>query len=98
MVKYLNGTIPLGLTFTASGPIELYAYVDASYNSHLDVKRHTGICFNFNTYKASFQSISRKHKLVVRSSTEAGFLATDSYVVEVEWFRSVLTLFGYKPA
>ena len=71
VVKYLNGTITLGLTFTASGPIELYAYVDASYNSHLDAKGHTGICFTIGTDNASFQSISRKHKLVVRSSTEA---------------------------
>ena len=39
---------------------------------------------------ASFQSISRKHKLVVRSSTEAEFLTVDSCVVEVEFF-------GYKP-
>jgi hypothetical protein len=97
VVKYLHGTINLGLTFNADGPVELYAYVDASYNSHVDAKGHTGICFTIGTDNASFQSISRKHKLVVRSSTEAEFLAIDSCVVEVEWLRSMLDFFDYKP-
>ena len=97
IVKYLQATINIGLIFSASGPIELYAYVDASYKSHLDAKGHTGICFTIGTDNASFQSINRKHKLVVRSSTEAEFLVIGSCVVEVEWLRSMLEFFNYKP-
>ena len=97
VVKYLHGSMNLGLTFNSHGPVELYAYVDASYNSHPDAKGHSGICFSLGTNDASFQSISRKHKLVVRSSTEAEFLAIDSCVVEVEWLRCMLEFFDYKP-
>ena len=97
VVKYLQATINLGLKFDAHGPVELYAYVDASYNSHADARGHTGICFTIGIDNASFQSISRKHKLVVRSSTESEFLAIDSCVVEVEWLRSMLDFLGYTP-
>ena len=75
VVKYLNGTVGLGLTFTASSLIELFAYIDASYNSHADTKGHTGICIAIGNDNTSFQSKSRKPKLVVKSSIEAEFLS-----------------------
>jgi hypothetical protein len=95
IIKYLINTKTLGLTFSPDGPIQLFSYVDASYNSHSDAKSHSGFTFSIGNNTAAFHSKSSKQKLVTRSSTESEFFALDSAVTDIQWFRHLLNEFGY---
>ena len=45
VARYLMGNPELGITFSAFGPVQLYGYIDASYNCHKDGKGQSGVCF-----------------------------------------------------
>ena len=96
VARYLMSNPDLGITFSACGPVQLYAYIDASYNCHRDGKGQTGICFTLGLESAAFYSFSRKQQLVSHASTEAEFQAVDSSVLEIEWLRYLLEDLGYR--
>ena len=95
IVRYLKGTINLGLVFSSEVKMELVANVDASFLTHDDSKSHSGICYSLgegNT--ACFFSRSAKQKLVTRSSAEAELYALDLSIIDIQWFRAMLKFFG----
>ena len=101
IMRYLKGTINVGLVFSSEVKMELIANVDASYLTHEDSKSHSGICYSLgegNT--ACFFSRSAKQKLVTRSSAEAELYALELSNIDIQSFRAILKFFGvtqFKP-
>ena len=68
VVRYLKRTPNLGITFSYNGPIELHAFVDASYNCRPDAKGHSGMIFTLGEHDAAVVAKSQKQGMVSRSS------------------------------
>jgi hypothetical protein len=68
VLKYLNGTRNEFLTQSANDLRVVKWYMDASFAVHQDFKSHTGAVMMLG--KGAMQSIARKQKMNVRSSTE----------------------------
>ena len=96
VVRYLYSTKDLGLRYSANGAVTMYAFVDAAYNIHEDSKGHSGIMLSLGLQDAPFLAKSRKQSLVTRSSTEAEVFAMDQAVLDIEWFRLLLSELGYR--
>ena len=89
VLRYLKGTVGLGLTFKKSGKLDLLIYTDSDFGGSLiDRRSTTGYCTmlggNLVTWK------SKKQSIVSKSSTEAEFRALSSGVDEVLWIRGIL--------
>ena len=93
MMKYLNGTKKLVLTLSADSLSIVKWYVDASFAVHPDFKSHTGAVMTMG--KGAIQSLSRKQKLNMRSSTEAELVAADDTAGMVLWTKLFLEEQGY---
>jgi hypothetical protein len=75
VMKYLNGTKEENLTLSADNLRVVKWYVDASFAVHPGFKSHTGAMMTLG--KEVMQSIPRKQKVNVRSSTEGKLVAVD---------------------
>ena len=58
-------------------------YIDASFAVHKDTRSHTGGFMTIGTGGAYVQS--RKHKLNIKSSTEAELFGVDDVLTQVIW-------------
>jgi hypothetical protein len=68
-------------------------YVDALFAVHPDFKRHTGPAMMLG--KGAMQSIARKQKMNVQSSTEGELVAVDSAAALIFWTKLILEVQGY---
>jgi hypothetical protein len=73
VMKYLNGTRNEYLTLSADDLRVVKWYVEASFAVHPDFKSHTGAVMILG--KGAMQSIARKQKMNVWSSTEGELVA-----------------------
>jgi hypothetical protein len=71
-------------------------YVDASFAVHPDFKSHTDATMSFEDGKGAVQSVSRKQKLNMKSSTEAELVGVDDTSVMILWIKLFLEAQGYK--
>ena len=99
ILKYLNGTIELGLTFNPSKREDLttiFCWVDAAYACHLDGKSHSGYCFSLGSHHTGkFYCRSAKQANVTTSSTEAECDALKEAAKEIEWVRFMMEELGF---
>jgi hypothetical protein len=93
VMKYLNGTKGENLTLSADDLRVVKWYVDASFAVHPDFKSHTGAMMLLG--KGAMQSIARKQKLNVRSSTEGKLVAVDNTATMILWTKLFLEAQGY---
>lgn len=68
-IQYLRFTKDLGLVLEIDDPTQVYAYVDASYGVHSDMKSHTGSVISLG--KGTIYGKSSTQKLNTKSSTES---------------------------
>jgi hypothetical protein len=68
-------------------------YVDASLAVHPDFKSHTGAMMMLG--KGAMQSIARKQKMNVQSSTEGELVAVDNAATMIFWTKLFLEAQGY---
>ena len=94
IAQYINGTKTLGLRFYKSD-LQLYCSADASFGNHKDRKSQSGIMITLGQNNAPIQVISRKQKLVTRSSTEAELVALNLAVEELLPLRHIMEELGY---
>nr|XP_020160967.2 uncharacterized mitochondrial protein AtMg00810-like [Aegilops tauschii subsp. strangulata] len=89
ILRYIRGTMSLGLTLTASASTDLVAYSDADWTGCPDTRRSTsGYCVYLGP---SLISWSSKHQPTVsRSSAEAEYRAVANAVAECSWIRQLL--------
>jgi hypothetical protein len=83
VMKYLNGTKRENLTLSAFDLRVVKWYVDASFAVHPDFKSHTGTMMTLG--KGAMQSIARKQKMNVPSSTEGKLVAVDDAATMILW-------------
>ena len=69
-------------------------YIDVSYAVHPDMRSHTGAVMTLG--KGAVVSISSKHKVNTRSSTEAEFIGIDDVLSNVLWTKLFMEHQGIK--
>lgn len=94
VLKYLNGTLDLGLCLSVENLGIVRWYVDASYATHEDCRGHTGAMMTLG--KGAAISFSRKQKTNARSSTEAELIGMYDALPSVLHARYFLEAMGYK--
>ena len=82
IIKYLNGTKEFGL-YIKPNSLMLYCSTDASYASHQDLKGHSGAIVSIGNPNAPIHTLSKKQRIVTKSSTEAKILALESATDEI---------------
>jgi hypothetical protein len=93
VMKYLNGTRNEYLTLSANDLRVVKWYVDASFAVHPDFKSHTGAVMMLG--KGAMQSIARKQKMNMRSSTEGELVTVDDAATTILWTKLFLEAQGY---
>ncbi|CAN0847266.1 Retrovirus-related Pol polyprotein from transposon RE1, partial [Linum grandiflorum] len=89
ILRFLQGTIAVGLSFQPSATPTLHGYSDASFaSSPRDRKSITGYAVFFGNNLVSWST--RKQKAVARSSTECEYRALATLASEVIWLQSLL--------
>jgi hypothetical protein len=94
MIRYLNSTSELGITFDVSGELTVTAFIDASYGVHADGKSHSGAVIILGK-SGPVHAKSNKQKLTTKSSTEAELVSLSDNVSQVIWTRDFLSAQGY---
>jgi hypothetical protein len=92
-MKYLNGTKGENLTLSADNLRVVKLYVYASFVVHPDFKSHTGAMMTLG--KGTMQSIARKQKMILQSSTEGKLVAVDNAATMILWTKLFLEAQGY---
>jgi hypothetical protein len=93
VLKYLNGTPCLGLTLRSDQDLSLFAYVDASFAVHRDMRSHTGAMMTLG--KGPIYVSSKKQGLMTKSSTESELVGMSDVLPQVLWTRDFLCEQGY---
>ena len=89
VLRYLQGTIELGLKYTRSSDVRLSGFTDADWaGSSVDRKSTNRYYFSLGSGMTSW--CSRKQKFVVLSSAEAEYMAASSSLCEAIWLRKLL--------
>jgi hypothetical protein len=76
VMKYLNGTKGENVTLSADNLRVVKWCADVSFAVHPDLKSHTGAMMTLG--KGALQSIARKQKMNVYSTTEGKLVAVDA--------------------
>ncbi|KAK2996001.1 hypothetical protein RJ640_019468 [Escallonia rubra] len=89
ILRYLKGTIDLGIFYPASGDMKLVGYSDSDWARDVDDRKSTtGFIFYFG--EAAFTWTSKKQSIVTLSTCEAEYVAATSTVFHAIWLRSLL--------
>ncbi|XP_019158346.1 PREDICTED: uncharacterized protein LOC109155074 [Ipomoea nil] len=93
VLRYVKGTLHLGLRLTASSAPVVHAFSDSDWvGCSLDRKSTAGYVVFFGPNLLSWSS--RKQRTVARSSTEAEYKALADVAAEVVWVQSLLQDLG----
>jgi len=93
LLKYINCTRDMGICLETGTNICIFAYVDASFAVHGDMKSHTGGVISLG--KGPIYVKSSKQKLMSKSSTEAELIGVSDMLPQVIWTRAFLAQQGY---
>ena len=89
VLRYLSGTIKLGLRYTKGNDILLSGFNDVDWaGSPVDRKSTNGYCFSVGSGMTSW--CNRKQKSVALSSTEAKYMAASTTLCEAIWLQKML--------
>ncbi|XP_025792164.1 uncharacterized protein LOC112873429 [Panicum hallii] len=89
LLRYVRGTVDLGLVLHRSSSIELVVYTDADWAGCPDTRRSTsGYTIFLGGNLVSWSS--KRQPVVSRSSTEAEYRAVANGVAEASWLRQLL--------
>ena len=91
--SYIRGTKKHCLIFLAGSELELLTYIDASYAVHADFKSRSGMFIFF--CGGVICAMSKKQKLIVKSSTEAELVTLSDGSTFVLWLRNLIIAQGY---
>ncbi|XP_070662239.1 secreted RxLR effector protein 161-like [Malus domestica] len=96
ILRYLKITPDRGLVFSKNGYLNVEGYVDADWASSITNRRSTSGYFTFMGGNL-VTWISKKQKVVARSSAEAEFPGMSHGVCELLWLKKLLRDLGFKP-
>ncbi|KAJ0532239.1 putative RNA-directed DNA polymerase [Helianthus annuus] len=89
ILRYLQGTIDLGLLLRHDSASSLHAFSDADWAIYPDDRRSTGV-YAIYLGKNLISWAARKQKTVSRSSTESEYKAIADTVAELTWIEALL--------
>jgi len=95
LLEYLNKTKELGIIFRR-GTQQVSSYIDASYNTHVDGKSHSGAVCKLNDTSAAVACKSTKQKTTADSSCAAEIIALSTYAKMAVWYKNLLKALGMK--
>jgi len=96
ILRYLQGTLSLGLTLCRSSPTKLVVYTDADWAGCPDTRRSTsGYAVFLGDNLVSWSS--KCQHTVSRSSVEAEYRAVANGVAEATWLRQLLMELRHPP-
>ncbi|CAN6697433.1 unnamed protein product [Malus baccata var. baccata] len=88
IIRYLQGTVDCGITYSADSVMNLTAFSDADWAADLNTRRSvTGYVVYLGGNPISWQS--KKQPSVSRSSTEAEYKALAHTAADVAWIRLI---------
>jgi histone deacetylase 1/2 len=87
ILRYVSGTVSLGLTFRRSSSALVSAFSDADWAGCVDDRKSTGGFAVFFVSNLIFWS-ARKQEMISRSSTEAEYKSLANATAEVIWIES----------
>ncbi|KAM7502462.1 hypothetical protein LguiB_001366 [Lonicera macranthoides] len=94
VLRYLKGTINLGVFYKRGGPEELLGYTDSDYARDADDSRSTsGYVFMLSNGAVSWAS--KKQPVVTLSTTEAEYVAAAACACQCVWMQAVLEKLGH---
>jgi hypothetical protein len=93
ILMYLNSYPDLEVTLCIEGDMKFFAYVDASFAVHSDMKSHTGCVISMG--KGPVHVSSKTQKLMTKSSTESELVAVSDVLPQILWGRQFLIEQGY---
>ncbi|KAD4385441.1 hypothetical protein E3N88_25609 [Mikania micrantha] len=89
ILRYIKGTIDLGIHYQKGGEEGLMGYSDSSYSvDQDDGKSTTGAVFFYNEKPITW--LSQKQQTVALSSCEAEFMAATSAACQAIWLRGLI--------
>lgn len=97
MLKYLCGTIEIGLTYDGKSEMknQLIGYSDADYAACIDTRRSiSGVILMLNNGPIIWSS--RQQGIVATSTTNAEYIAAYEAAKEIVWTRQLLSNIGVK--
>ena len=93
VLRYIKGTLNLGLKYTYSDKFELHGYSDSDWAGCVDSRKSTtGNVHLLGNCAISWSS--KKQSIVALSSTEAEYVALCSAAQETVWLRNLLSDIG----
>jgi hypothetical protein len=93
VLRYLKGTVELGIVLRVGDLMSVEASIDASYGVHADGKSHSGLVISVG--KGPIFVKSSKQKIVTKSSYEAELVALSDNASQVIWSRQFLIGQGF---
>jgi hypothetical protein len=95
IMRYIRGTLKLGILYKRGKQAELIAYSDSDYGGDVDDRKSTsGYVFMLGFGAVSWSS--RKQPIVTLSTTEAEFIAAAYCVCQGIWLKRILECIGLK--
>nr|XP_016472581.1 PREDICTED: uncharacterized mitochondrial protein AtMg00810-like [Nicotiana tabacum] len=89
VLRYLKGTMDLGLFCSDSNDFSITAFLDSDWAACPDTRRSiTGFCIFLRDSLVSWKS--KKQPIVSLSSAEAEYMALSKVVAELTWFSRLL--------
>ncbi|KAM1612371.1 hypothetical protein ACFX13_001090 [Malus domestica] len=89
VLRYVKGTVDLGIFYKKGGTEELTGYTDSDYAGDQDDRKSTsGYVFMMSSGAVSWSS--KKQPVVTLSTTEAEFIAAASSACQVVWLRRIM--------
>jgi hypothetical protein len=93
ILRYIRGTLELGILYRKGSQAELIAYSDSDYGGDVDDRKSTsGYVFMIGSGAVSWSS--RKQPIVTLSTTEAEFIAAAHCVCQGIWLKRILECIG----
>jgi hypothetical protein len=95
ILRYVKGTLELGILYKKGEQIDLIAYSDSDYGGDIDdIKSTSGYVFMVGSGDVAWSS--RKQPIVTLSTTEAEFIAPAHCVCQGIWLKRILDNIGLK--
>ncbi|KAM1534001.1 hypothetical protein ACFX10_007845 [Malus domestica] len=89
VLRYLKGTISLGILYKNGGHVELKGYSDSDYAGDLDDRKNTSR-YLFMLSSGAVCWSSKKQPMVTLSTTEAEFIVAASCACQAIWLRRIM--------
>ena len=90
IIRYLSGTTSYGVRINCED-LQLHAYCDASYGSHVDGRSHSGYVISLGRALSYLSARSCKQSSTSLSSTDAELIASVSCIRDIKMVSDLLT-------